>query len=206
MPKSKKTVVRRTHRERTEQSDRLMLDAALDMILEVGTRDTNLKAVGERAGYSRGLAQARYGNKETLFLRLAERCLGEWLQILRETGEGKTGLAALGARFEAISQHARQNPDSSRVLYTLWFESVGYPSSIQEGLQRFHVAAREDIKNLCQQAQEAGDFPADISPELMSLTITSTIFGMVYQWLIKPEAIDIQEAIARVKALFPDTN
>ncbi len=203
MPKSKTTVARRTHRERTELSDRLMLDAALEMILEVGTRDTNLKVVGERAGYSRGLAQARYGNKETLFLRLAERCLGEWLAILRETEKSRTGVEALRARLEAISQFAQQNPDSARVLYTLWFESVGYPSPIQQGLQRFHAAARDDIKNLCQQAQEAGDLPIGLSPDLMSLTFTSAIFGLVYQWLINPDAMDIHETIAMLRGLLP---
>ena len=39
-----------------------MLDAAEALILELGTQATTLKGVGERAGYSRGLAQARFGS------------------------------------------------------------------------------------------------------------------------------------------------
>ena len=61
---------RRSHLERTELSDRLMLDATEALILELGTQKTTLKEVGERAGYSRGLAHARFGNKETLLPEL----------------------------------------------------------------------------------------------------------------------------------------
>ena len=49
-------VSRRTQAERTALSDARMFDAAMQLIVEQGTHATTLKAVGERAGYSRGLA------------------------------------------------------------------------------------------------------------------------------------------------------
>jgi len=53
----------RTQAERTAISDRAMLDAAIDLILEHGTDKTTLAAIGEKAGYSRGLATYRFGSK-----------------------------------------------------------------------------------------------------------------------------------------------
>ena len=50
---------RRTQAERTALSDARMLDAAVSLICERGTAGMTLKEVGERAGYSRGLASYR---------------------------------------------------------------------------------------------------------------------------------------------------
>ena len=53
----------RTQAERTALSDRRMLEAAIRLIIERGTAGTTLREIGERAGYSRGLASYRFGNK-----------------------------------------------------------------------------------------------------------------------------------------------
>ena len=56
-----------TQAERTAISDRAMLDAAIELVLEFGTEKTTLAMIGERAGYSRGLATYRFGSKTGLF-------------------------------------------------------------------------------------------------------------------------------------------
>lgn len=68
-----------TQAERTERSDHLMLEAAVELILERGTRGTRLKEVGIRAGYSRGLAGQRFGSIENLFVFVLRRVGDEWL-------------------------------------------------------------------------------------------------------------------------------
>ena len=60
--------IRRTQAERTARSDAQMLDTAIKLICEYGTERTTLKAVGETAGYSRGLAGSRFGSKEGLMI------------------------------------------------------------------------------------------------------------------------------------------
>ena len=117
-----------TQAQRTALSDERMLDAAEALILELGTQATTLKGVGERAGYSRGLAQARFGSKEVLFLRLTERSLEKWVNEVRQAAGNAKGLRALRSRVRAISAFTLNHPDAARVLYVLWFESVGFPS------------------------------------------------------------------------------
>ena len=60
----KKTSKRMTQAERTALSDQRMFDAAITLISEHGTQKTTLKEIGELAGYSRGLANYRFGSKE----------------------------------------------------------------------------------------------------------------------------------------------
>jgi hypothetical protein len=57
---------RRTQRERTAESTRRLLDAAIELIAEKGFERTTAMEIGERAGYSRSMVRARYGSKEAL--------------------------------------------------------------------------------------------------------------------------------------------
>src|SRR6266851_3950710 len=53
--------VRRSQEERTARSDQLMTQAAIALLIERGVQGTTLAAIGERAGYSRGLVTHRFG-------------------------------------------------------------------------------------------------------------------------------------------------
>jgi AcrR family transcriptional regulator len=190
---------RRTHKERTDMSDSKMFEAAEALILDVGTQNLTLKEVGERAGYSRGLANARFGNKENLFLKLAERCQGIWLNQVANYTEGKSGLAALMSRLDAAAEYAREFPNDARVLYILWFESVGASSDMKDGLSKFHKNANKDIGFLIEEAKEKGDISKSIDSEELALAITSMMFGLCYQFVVSPDSINLPNSVAKFK-------
>ena len=186
---------RRTHKERTDESDAQMLDAAEKLILEVGAHKTTLKEVGENAGYSRGLAHSRYGSKEVLFMRLAERCVENWLNTLRIEGAGKTGIKALTSRLDSVITYAKKYPEDARVLYVLWFESVGMSGPMREQLGRFHHAARKDIEDIVTQAQDLGEIDKGIDKGGFALHLTSSFFGLSYQWLVSPDSVSVEKSV-----------
>src|ERR1700748_893308 len=64
--------LRRTQAERAAESDRRLLRAALKLIAERGYRNTSLAAIGEEAGYSRGLVNDRFGSKAGLLWALVK--------------------------------------------------------------------------------------------------------------------------------------
>lgn len=190
---------RRTHLERTELSERSMLDATELLILELGTVKTTLKEVGEKAGYSRGLANSRFGNKETLFLKLAGRCRETWLSELQLASGSKTGLSAFLSRFDAIISFVENHPNEAKVMYILWFESVGSASEMKAGLERFHKEARKDISRQIQEALAAGEIAQDVDPDDFAILLTSAFFGLTYQWLVSPNLLDIRQQISAIK-------
>lgn len=192
--KSKTAAPRRTHRERVEQSDRLMLDAAKSLILERGTHATTLQEIGERAGYSRGLAHARFGSKENLFLRLTEDCVERWFREVRASTEGGGGLVTLFSRLDAVVSYTKKLPEEATVLYVLWFESVGISSPIRDRLSDFHTIARSDIEQLLVEAIERRELEKETNVEALTLLVTSAIFGVAYQWLVNPKAIQRESA------------
>ena len=68
-----------TQAERTAISDKAMIDAAIELILEHGTDKTTLQAIGEKAGYSRGLATYRFGSKAGLYDEVCKSISRDWL-------------------------------------------------------------------------------------------------------------------------------
>ena len=92
---STEETLKRTQAERTAHSDALMLQSAIRLIVERGTAGTHLKDVGESAGYSRGLASYRFGNKAGLFTFIVHTVGDDWLRELSAAVREKNGLPAI---------------------------------------------------------------------------------------------------------------
>ena len=174
---------RMTHAERTDRSDRRMLEAATALIVERGTDQTTLKDVGETAGYSRGLAGYRFGSKAGLF-EFIVRSVGEsWLADLKRVTRGKSGLDAIAA---ALDEHARFCTEASndvRAFYMLWFESVGVDSPAKAVIGNIHERRLRDVIGWIESAGYTGELPAaDIAEQF-----NASVLGIAYQWLAAPD-------------------
>ena len=101
-------------------SDKAMLDAAIDLILEHGTDKTTLAAIGEKAGYSRGLATYRFGSKAGLFDEVFKSISRGWLDYLKQGVGEKTGIDAMAAALDSFFQFVSDSPREARVLQILY--------------------------------------------------------------------------------------
>jgi AcrR family transcriptional regulator len=100
----------RTQAERTAMSDKAMLDAAIDLILEHGTDKTTLAAIGEKAGYSRGLATYRFGSKAGLYDEVCKSISRHWLDYLKTDVGDKIGIDAMCAALDSFFQFVSEVP------------------------------------------------------------------------------------------------
>ena len=174
---------RRTHAERTDLSDSLMLDAAIKLIVEHGTDKTTLKEVGEMAGYSRGLAGYRFGTKAGLFEFIVRSVGEEWLQSLKRVTKDKIGHPAISA---ALDEHCRlclDAPDHVRAFYILWFESIGVQSKVKQVIAGIHDRRRKDVVKWI----TATDYAGQLSPDEIASQFNSSVIGIAYHWLANPE-------------------
>ncbi len=182
------TPVRRTQAERTALSDSRMLDAAVTLIVERGTGGTTLKDVGELAGYSRGLASARFGNKGTLFSFIVKAVGEEWLEALRAAVTGKVGLEAICAATDAHYRHVRAGTARIRAFYCLWFDSIGPDAELKQVIANVHERRQRDVEAWIRQGIEAGAVRADVDVTAVARQFCAAIIGIVYQWLVTPDA------------------
>ncbi|BBO30150.1 TetR family transcriptional regulator (plasmid) [Alteromonas sp. I4] len=197
---SQKKKKRLTQAERTAISDHRMFEAAIKLIIENGPRNTTLKDIGELAGYSRGLANYRFGSKENLYGELIKMCTRTWVADLEKFVGDKTGLSALLSALEAYEFFLSETADQSMALYTLWFEAASVQSELRQRMSKTIAAYRKDIAHWIREGIEAGDIDSDINPDMFAVQWCSFLFGTIFQWLISPETMNVNMLVADYRA------
>ena len=77
-------------------------------------------------------------------------------------------------------------------MYILWYESLGRESDIRASLASHHVIYRRDVQQWIEQGQAAGEIRADVDQANFATGHCSTMFGTIYQWVVPPDAIDLE--------------
>src|SRR6476646_5674610 len=118
--------------ERSEASTRRLLDAAIELLAEAGYAGMTLAAVGDRAGYSRGLVTTRFGNKQNLLRALTDRLTERWWPFFDHPPAGSDGLQSLLTLVRVMGEQVGSDPTALRALQRLIFErAVGSVDDLQ---------------------------------------------------------------------------
>ena len=179
---------RRTQAERSALSDQRMFASACALICAHGTAGTTLKAVGEQAGYSRGLASHRFGTKAELFAFIIRRVGEQWIATLNEAVGQRRGFPALSAALTAHGRLLQSGEAPIRAFYILWFESLGPDSPIHATVQHVHQRRRADVVAWLTPALAAGEIQPALPLEAIADQFCAAITGIVYGWLLEPAA------------------
>ena len=191
MTKPVEKKVRRTQAERTALSDERMFAAAIRLINERGTQKTTLKDIGELAGYSRGLANYRFGSKDGLLAELFTYFDGLWKTHLESHVGELTGFAALKAAETALRDFLSLEADYMRAMYILWYESLGHESETRARLSDHHTVYRKDVRRWVSEGIADGEIRESVNAEQFAVQYCAFVFGIVYQWLVNPDALDL---------------
>lgn len=166
-----------------------MLEAAVALICDQGSAGTTLRAVGERAGYSRGLAGYRFGSKAGL-LAFVVKAVGEaWLRELKAVTAGQAGHAAIGAALDAHQRFVAEAPEHVRAFYVLWFEAIGPGSELRGTIERIHRRRHRDVLGWIEGGIAAGEIDPAVDADAVAEHFCAAITGIVYQWLVRPEPL-----------------
>lgn len=182
---------RRTQAERTALSDKRMFQAAIELINERGTQKTTLKEIGERAGYSRGLAHSRFGSKDGFLNQLFVNFDGRWKAHLNRYVGTKVGIKAVKSAANALRDFLNEEYSYLRAMYVLWYESLGHESEIRNKLADHHRIYREEATHWVSAGIASGEIDPRINAEQFAVQYCAFIFGVVYQWLVDAEALDL---------------
>ena len=177
--------------ERTARSTAALLDAAAELIVEGGFDGLTFAAIGERAGYSRGLVTARFGSKDGLVEALIERIVATWnhRNVMPRT-KGKSGLEAIGTILDAIATQAERDPKGLRVLYALLFEAVGPDDGLRMRIAKFQDAMRDDFRRFLRRGQRDGSIVGGLDVEREAVFLVGGLRGVGFQWLLEPDTFD----------------
>ena len=165
----------------------ILAGALLGLLVEKGAARTTLKDVGEQAGYSRGLASYRFGNKAGLFGFIIRAVGEEWLGELQRAVKDKVGVDAIHAATDAHYRFVSESAASIRAFYLLWFDSIGPEPEMHDVISKVHERRRADVANWIRDGINASTINASVDVESVADQFCAAIIGIVYQWLATPD-------------------
>ncbi|MGB5256062.1 MAG: TetR/AcrR family transcriptional regulator [Woeseiaceae bacterium] len=179
-----------TQAERTALSDKAMLDAAMALVLEYGTDKTTLAMIGDKAGYSRGLATYRFGSKGGLYDALCKSISRHWLEYLKRGVGDKVGIEAMCAALDTIYKFEQESPQEARALEILYCGAASPSAEYQETAVGIRRRQKSDVAEWVRRGQEAGQVRADVDPDEVAAQYVGYISGMTYLWMMSPDTFD----------------
>ena len=186
--------------ERTERSTNALLQAASELIVEGGFDALTFAAIGERAGYSRGLVSARFGSKDGLVDALIDRIVTTWntRNVLPHTRE-LPGREAMVRVIEAIRRQAERDPSGLRVLYAMAFEAIGPHEELRLRMLKLHEGMRADFATIIRRGKRDGSVGPHIADDREAELIVGGLRGIGFQWLLDPSGFDPLPALAYLR-------
>lgn len=190
-----------TKQERSALSTGKLLDAAAELIAEVGYERMTLAAIGQRAGYSHGLVTARFGSKEGLLWALVERMIDAWQIDFNTMGEPTSASAALHTLVDGMRQSWSRHPKHMQALYGLMFEALLPIPLLNERMRDLHRKLRDDIEQLLRHDIDQRRLSAEVDGQRVARLVVGGIRGAIYQAMLDPKKVTIQAALADLEAL-----
>ena len=192
---------KRKQTARRRASEQALIQAALDIAEEKGVVAATFSAIGERAGYSRGLASQHFGSKAGLIEAVIENLHAEMEKIAASISEDASlsGLEALDA-YVASYFSSVQMSNTSRAYFTFLAGSIAERSDLLSLFAASHERVKEGIAALIERGKDDSTIREESDPEAGALILGSLLMGVSMQSLIDPK-FDLRDMERQARAM-----
>lgn len=190
---------RRTQAERRSEAERALLKAGVGLVADKGLDRFTLADVGEAAGYSRGLPAHYFGSKDNFVATLARQIVGDFGRHAALQGTSRRGLARILETCDLYLESSLQSPKVTRALHAVLGEAVTN-AALRKAIRDVNSHSVAAIENIIRDAATAGEIRKGLDPKETAILILSQLRGVVAQWLVDPDGIDIHA----IKSVFLD--
>ena len=181
--------------DRVQRSTRALLDAAAEIIVESGYEALNIGAVGERAGYSRGLVTARFGSKDGLIDALIDRTITRWQdQILLPSLDETPGLGRVSDTLRAMADQWETDRSAMLCIWRLLFIAIGTEGHLRRRCDEHHETTRATVTGWLERGQADGSVRADADPAAEATYELGVLRGIAYQGFVD-DRFDVATAL-----------
>jgi len=181
----------RTHAERRHEAETRIVQAAFEIVARRGVDQLTLAEAGEEAGYSRALPAHYFENREALLAAVAEHAVNNYRRRLSEENvltDG--GVDQLLATIAFYLDDSRGWPKKLRAFHEIINAGLRWPS-IAEVIARLDQEWIDRVSAQIRTGQRRGHIRADIDPVAEAVAVCGAMRGIMSQWLIAPESIDL---------------
>lgn len=163
---------RRTQAERREEARQRVLQAATALVAAHGSRAVSLAAVGEAAGYSRGIVHHHFGSKAQLLEELIK-----YTQTFDVPADSVTGLSRLTDFVRAYLDGLHHRSPRSEAFLKLWTESAGAEPALAPIFAERDAQFREVLAKNIIDGIDDGSIRSDADPQTAAVAIIGLLRG-----------------------------
>jgi len=183
----------RTHAERRREAESRILQAAFEIVARRGVDQLTLAEAGEEAGYSRALAAHYFNGREELLAAVAQHAVDKYRQRIVDmkvpAPEGRESLLK-GIAF--YLDDSRGWPKQLKAFYEVMEAGLRWPQ-ITRVVARINQEIVELFDTQNRVAQELGEIRSDIDATSEAIAIWGAMRGVMTQWLIAPDNVDLDK-------------
>lgn len=196
--------VRRTQAERRAESERRLLAASAELIVERGLELTSLADIGLHAGASHAAVNHRFGSKHELVDRLIEEAVEYYASAARQRLGGLSGVDAL-LELCALYLDLVDGPDPlGRVHVVLWSEAVAHTAERRATHLDWDRRLRKFIVTLLDDAIADGTVHPQLPVTEAAISIVGSLRGIAMQLLLDPDRTDLAAAQSALAVMVRD--
>lgn len=200
------TAKRRTQEERKAESERRILEAAVELFATQGYVKTTLNQVGSRAGYTGGLISSRFGSKENLLKAVLEKIHEGFLQErVAKIADPNDVRGTLHRFSEMYLGDVSKKASAVRALYVVMGEALGAVAEVQQEVADFNEQTRQWLSTTIAGGISTGELSSDLDPDTAAVLILSLIRGVTLQYLADPKRFRTPDIIDAVNGMIDDT-
>jgi AcrR family transcriptional regulator len=180
-----------------------ILHAAYHVALREGVDGVTVRAVAAEAGLSHGLVLFHFGRKDQLVAALLDRVLSTtaMLTVSDDLAVHSDAPDRLRAHLRQELEQLQRSPRDLRLFFEYWAIGTREPAirkKVGAALDRYRTA----LHAFAQDALQAAPLPrADVTPEGLAAVAVSLISGGAVQWMVDPEAFDMEAYLGTVRVL-----
>lgn len=185
---------RRTQVQRRAEAERRVLESAMTLIAQSGSRAITLAQVGEAAGYSRGIVHQYFGNRAGL-LDAVMRDAGTF-DVPDYDGNALDQIAELVASY---FRNVVDRTPSSRAFLQLWGEAIANDPVLTPLFAERDASFRSFLAGQIRAGVKDGSVRADIDPKSAAVLLLSILRGTGLQLIASPPVGRLSALVAEAK-------
>jgi AcrR family transcriptional regulator len=187
----------RTQEQRRIEAERRLVGA----VGEIGPGRVTLANVGERAGYSRGLATHHFGSKGAMMQRLVDTVTSQFRDAMFEGSEPHSPIGQLRQLISFYFDVVSDLKPVNRARLVLWADAVATATDdIRPRMVSADREFREEIEKRIRLAVTAGEVGADVDALGLATVIIAMLRGVALQSVLDDQ-VDLNASRHEVERL-----
>lgn len=187
--------MRKTKTEALKTREHLML-VALDTFYQKGVSRASLNEIAQNAGVTRGALYWHFKNKEDLFDALFQRLFDEARTHLENdlNNDAANMRESMHASLLNMFQRMQNDPVHHKFCNILFLkcEHTEQNQTIVAIIHKYQSMWNELLSAVLAQCIKQKSLPENLDIQTAVIYLKAAIDGLLYQWLVNPELLDLQ--------------